>query len=353
MPKRLSSACIANCGWSERPARRSCPARPGRRRWSARRFRRDRCRAPAAPPRRAAAMAMVRAASRSPASSRSSRRRSPVPPGCREPRGFRLDQAVAALRGLDRADLLEIAGHISRAIFRNRASAASICRMVGHQLVEARHGTLRVTMSSISRARSPASASAAAADGDEGPPPRMAGRFAHCRTRCVSVSRRSSSPSAGGRSSDGAKRTGRGLGEHAVRPRRCRRWPRCAAGSRHRLQHIEKDVAREPAGAPGRQIERRVGERERIGGRRETRDDRPSSGAQSASAGTAPRPGIVNTRFQAQYRQEVTQVMGRRPLTHLHRPPRQVLCSCQTSSLRPTEAVRSKKTRGDVIMRSS
>ena len=55
IPKRCSSACIANCGWLEAGGAAPCPGVPLRHRSSAMLRRRDRCRAPAAPPRRAAA----------------------------------------------------------------------------------------------------------------------------------------------------------------------------------------------------------------------------------------------------------------------------------------------------------
>ena len=84
--------------------------------------RRDRCRGRAAPRRRAAAWRWWRAAARSPASSRSSRPRSPARRLRGKPRGFGLDQRVAPRRPARwRRARRGSRGHGSRAIFRNRA----------------------------------------------------------------------------------------------------------------------------------------------------------------------------------------------------------------------------------------
>ncbi len=57
------------------------------------------------------------------------------------------------------------------------------------------------------------------------------------------------------------------------------------------LEHIEKHLARQPAGAPRRQIDRRGGQRQRIAARLEARARAgPPSTPRSASAGTAPTP---------------------------------------------------------------
>ena len=126
-------------------------------------------------------------------------------------------------------------------------------------------------MSSISRARSPASCSV-----DAGPPTTSGaetGLFAQAETSRASVNRRSSSPSRGGISSGAAP-------------------PYCSASSAKaefvlvdiaerddarqyrgiRAQYVEKDFARQPPGAPGRQIERRVRKLGRILARLESID---------------------------------------------------------------------------------
>ena len=81
-------------------------------------------------------------------------------------RGFGFDQAVAPFRGLDPADFFRCSGHVLRAMRKNSSECCQyLSNWSGTSLSSASHATPRVTMSSISRARSPASASV-----DAGPP---------------------------------------------------------------------------------------------------------------------------------------------------------------------------------------
>ena len=161
-----------------------------------------------------------------------------------------------------------IAGHASRTIsFRKRSVSCqySSCSP-GTSVSSLSHGTCRVVMSSISRASASASASAEAgllATSGALPSRRIACDAAHLVTSCVSSSRRSRPPSSSVRSS--APGVG-GVGEHQlvlvdVADRDDARQDRGVGAG-----HVEEDVARQPAGAPRRQIERGGGERQRIAG---------------------------------------------------------------------------------------
>ena len=160
MPMRRSSACMANCGWPKAGAsRRRVPPISSRRR------RRDRYRAPAAPRRRAAACdgreqlgGRRHRAGRARGDHRAAVR-------ARAAARFRLDQQVAPRRRLDRAALGEMAGQCSRAILQEfERELPVVVVLLGHELVEPVPRHRRVIMSSIRRARSSASASAAAGD---------------------------------------------------------------------------------------------------------------------------------------------------------------------------------------------
>ena len=264
MPMRRSSACMANCGWPDAGGSRRVAAdqRP-------RTSRRDRCRGRAAPRRRAAAARWSRAASRSPASSRSSRRRSPARHGVASRARFGLDQQVAPRRRLDpRRARAGSRANASRAICRNSSVLLPVlvefarheCRRAGPSHLPRRHvvhqpreivGERERRGRAVGDQRLPASGA-------------QAGRARSISGRAAASSmRRSSPPSASGirahRPPLAACRRRR------ARPRRCRRAARCAAGSAASvLSTVEERVAREPAGAPRRQVQRRVGERERI-----------------------------------------------------------------------------------------
>ena len=128
--------------------------------------------------------------------------------------------------------------------------------------------TCRVVMSSISRARSSASASAAAGrlrDQRRAAAVAASSASAHFRISCAS-SIRAFEPAERLRQIERSRRglAGRGFGEGNlvlvdVADRHDARQDRGVA-----FEHVEENVARQPAGAPRRQIERRRGERQRI-----------------------------------------------------------------------------------------
>ena len=258
--------------------------------------RRDRCRGRAAPRRRAAAWRWSRAAWRSPASSRSSRRRSPARRCWRAAR-LRPRSACRAARPASIAPCsVRMRRPGSRAIFRkSQRQLPILVELVRHQAVELVPGTCRVVMSSIRRARSSARPSAAAgvlAISGEPCAPRTAGEFAHFRISSASSSRRSS----------GADR----LRQRRARLRRARRWRlrRNAISSSSRspmrddarqdrgvaFERVEEHVARQPAGAPRRQIKRGARQFERIVAWPESRAPVCRRAApRSAPAETAPR----------------------------------------------------------------
>ncbi len=131
------------------------------------------------------------------------------------PSVLRASRAVSALISASRRAIGSIAcasrrtsGQRSRAICKNRSV---ICQNVsnssGTSSSSRAHGTSRVVMSSMSRARSSARAEAAAGVcATSGVPvaPRTSGVFDHAITRRVSRSLRSSPPSAGGNASASA-----------------------------------------------------------------------------------------------------------------------------------------------------
>ena len=279
---------------------------------SARRPRRDRCRAPAAPPRPAAGWRRRAGISRSPASSRSSPPRSPGRHDARSgarlrPRSGRSRRAAGSIRPIScRCPATPCA--------RCRRNSSECCQYwsswSGTSLSSAFQSTPRVTMSSISRARSSASASV------EAGPPTTSGAapiaglicFAHAATRCASVSRRSqfAEPRRNVERRHAAELVG--LPRTPVRPRRCRRAPRCAAGSPRR-----SSARRERSPAPA---VRRAGSADRASPapavRGSLRASKPSTSRPSTSAAMTVRrngaeTGTLKTRMgclirgQAQY----------------------------------------------------
>ena len=168
---------------------------------SARPPRRDRCRAPAAPPRPASGRRRRAGISRSPASNRSNRPRSPAPRDARS--GARLpprsaDRAAPPVRSCrfpadaPATPCARCAGIPASAASIGRAGPAPVCR--------ARPSRRRASPCRPSAApdRRPAPASRPGRRPPAAPRP---GFFAQAATRCASVSRRSSSPSLGGMSS--------------------------------------------------------------------------------------------------------------------------------------------------------
>ena len=141
-------------------------------------------------------------------------------------------------------------GQVSRAIFRNPQRQlpifVEIARAPGRR--GASHGTCRVVMSSISRARSSASASAAAgcrrpaAARRAGAAPAVRAHFEDQRgeqhAALQAAERRRQVERACGAIA------GRRLRRTRFRPRRCRRSARCAAGSRRRPSTSRKTRAR-------------------------------------------------------------------------------------------------------------
>ena len=104
-----------------------------------------------------------------------------------KPRGFGLDQLVAPRRRLHRAVSARMSGQRSWRSSESRASAASIGRARPAPARRARPRHLRVAMSSISRARSSASASVEAGlPATSGAAGRRGSSFAHAATSCAS-----------------------------------------------------------------------------------------------------------------------------------------------------------------------
>ena len=231
---------------------------------------------------------------RSPASSRSSRRRSPGRRCAASRSRFGLDQQVAPRRRLDRAAL----ARASPASTRARSSEIErelpvVVELVRHQPVELvprhlprRHvvhqpreivgerqrggrrvrDQRRAARRRASPARRPSSAISC---GEQQPPLEAAERRRHverARSRRSRLRRRRS------------------------RPRRCRRAATMRGRIAARLEHVEESVARQPAGAPRRQIERRA--RRAPADRAGPESRRPAcrrAARRSASAETAPR----------------------------------------------------------------
>ncbi len=213
----------------------------------------------------------------------------------RKPRRFGLDQRVAALGRLDATALCQNLRPRRRARSAGiPASAANIRRTCPAPDRRAAPTARRASSCRRSAARDrrparrrpPASARPAACRSA----PCSSGEVAHLVTSCVSSSRRSSPPSAWRqRQRFRGDAAGRGFGESDlvlvdVADGDDARQDRGVA-----FEHIEESIARQPAGAPRRQIERRRGERERIAAQRQSRACR-SSTPRSASAETAPTP---------------------------------------------------------------
>ena len=196
-------------------------------------------------------LAMVASSSRSPASSRWSRRRSPgrVP---------RLQAAAPRPRSAGRAarparcsrSLRGAPASASRAIFRKPSvSCQYLSSWSGTSLSSLSHGTCRVVMSSISRARSSASASAAAGVLATSGAPR---RGAIARSAHVRISSREQQPALQRRRARAAsverrlgELAGRGFGEDDLVLVDIAERRRCAAGSpRRRRARRERRRAR-------------------------------------------------------------------------------------------------------------
>ena len=265
MPNRVEQPCSANCGWFDGGRRVNAPSRicdaadqlPRRRR-------RDRYRAPAAPPRLAAAARWHAAILRSTASSRSSLPRSP---GRRDARsGARLrprsaDRAAPPVRSC-RVSARMRRPAVSRDLRESRSVSCQYRSSAsGTSPSSARQSTPRVAMSSISRARSSASASV------EAGPPTTSGAcagssglicFAHAAISCASSRRRCSPSSAGGNVERGrapaSAACAKASSSSSMSPSATMRGSITASV----LEHIEKDFARHAPGAAGRQIERRL-----------------------------------------------------------------------------------------------
>ena len=148
--------------------------------------------------------------------------------------------------------------------------------LVRHQIVELDpSSTCRVVMSSISRARSCASAKAVAGLlATSGVSPRRRGAIvcAHLRISAASGMARSRPESAGGSSSAASARSpvaasAKAISSSSMSPSGTMRG-RMAASV---VDAVEEDLAHHAAGAPRRQIERRAGELERVGQKRKAR----------------------------------------------------------------------------------
>ena len=217
----------------------------------------------------------------------------------REARRLRLDQRIAPRRGLDRSAFAQHRRpRLARDLQKFQRELPVGVEKVGDEAVEPSHDTSRMVMSSISRARSSASAQAAVGVcATSGMPLGAANRR---RARPFGNEPRQQQPPF----------------EAAERRRQIQRFRRKAAGGRFRegdlvlvdvadgddarqdrrlgRKPIEKSVARQPAGAPRRQIERHGGERERIaqGGKAEL-----AAGEASISVGrNGADGGILKTR---------------------------------------------------------
>ena len=170
-----------------------------------------------------------------------------------------------------------IAGQCSRAIFRKsqRAAASNRRPRPAPGRRAGRTDTCRVVRSSISRARSSASASAAAGIGDQRRVLafRLGRRFAHCRDQlCQQQPALAARPAPRARRAHRLSKSLRAASSKAISssstsPMATMRG-RIAASA---AEHIEENVARQPRRAPGRQVERRRCQRQRIGARRKAR----------------------------------------------------------------------------------
>ena len=167
-----------------------------------------------------------------------------------------------------------IAGHASRAMRRN---VSVFCQYSsssrGTRSSSRSHGTCRVVMSSIRRASVSASASAEAgllATSGWPLPVRMPGDAIHVRISSASSIRRVSPPSSRGISSPASPlaASANASSSSSMSPSGTMRGS-TAAGE---LQRVKEGIARERAGAPGRQEQRGVRERQRIGGIRKALD---------------------------------------------------------------------------------
>ena len=192
--------------------------------------------------------------------------------GCRgEAARLRRDQAVAPLRRLDGAALGEDRRPVSRATCRNsQRDLPILVEMVGHQPVEAlpRHLARRHVVDQPREIVGERERRRRVAHDSGGSPAAAPAASAQAWTSRASRKRRSRPPSAGGRSrASAAASAGRHVGEHElvlvdVADRHDARQQR-----RLDPEHVEEGIAREPAGAPGRQEDRRRGKGQRIGRR--------------------------------------------------------------------------------------
>ena len=160
------------------------------------------------------------------------------------------------------------------------------------------HDTCRVIMSSSNRASCSASANAAAGlFATSGAPLSGAIPAAHFRINCASSAVRSMAAERGRQIERlRCEAAGRALREHDlvlvdVADRGDARQDRGILS-----EHVEKDIAREPAGAPRRQIERRGRERQRIARFAESPStSRPSSSALISAGRNGTEAGMVKT----------------------------------------------------------
>ena len=306
IPMRASSACSANCGCPGAPSRpRRCAGASGRSR------RRRSCRhesasrsvsrpgSTTAPCGKCAMVAISSAVAGI----------EPVEPAAITGASvLRASRAASALISASRRAAgsiaprsRSIAGHVSRAICRNFSVSCQYgSRIVGHEPVERvprhlAHGHVvdqarEIVGERAGRRRRLRDERGALRCRE--PPARAPIRS----TSRVSSSRRSRPPSAGGKASASAAMSpaaasAKAISSSSMSPIATMRG-RIAASA---VEPVEKSVARQPAGAPRRQIERHGGERERIAQRRESRACRRSDASISVGRNGAD-GGMVKTR---------------------------------------------------------
>ena len=190
-----------------------------------------------------------------------------------QPRGLGLDQQVAPRRRLDRAALgQDLRPCLARDLQEFERELPVFVEVVRHERIEPFPRHWRVVMSSIRRARSSASASAAAGVHDQRLVARRRrepfGPFQHeLRKQHAPVQpaeRRRQVERVGPAAPVAA--SAKASSSSSMSPIGTMRGSTAASLP----ERVEEDVAREPAGAPRRQIERRGAQRERIGGRRKS-----------------------------------------------------------------------------------
>ena len=299
MPNRSSNPCIANCGWFEAGGVVNLPCAsldaadglPGRRR-------RDRYRAPAAPPRLASDWRRRAGILRSPASSRSNLPRSPAPRDARS--GARLRRRSEGRAAPPVRSVRFPARCSGQALRAMRKNSSECCQYwsswSGTSLSSASQSTPRVTMSSISRARSPASASV-----DAGPPTTSGAETGRLGPRRDQMRQRQpafefAEPRRNVERRDAAELFGAFRERQFVLVDIAERHD-ARQDRRIGLHLVEKDFPRQPPGAPGRQIERRLRQVHGLLRASNPSTSRPSTSAAMTVRRSGTETGTLKTRM--------------------------------------------------------